>query len=414
MKKTFTNILSFLGLWILTATISFSGTSLVTIQTQGHGANRELAINAALKNAIMQVNGTEIKAITTQVSSKGGIDIKEGKRKKSIKFEFENSTNAQLKSEGLIDSYEVLDVMSSGSEWKAKVLARVAKYELEKSSERKKVALFPVENRAQKGKAGRKLALELQNAIEGHIVQTRKFAVLSRGDIDKVLNEQNFIGSDGIHKSEKAKLGNLLGGDVVLIVTIDKAYYRVTKKYSEIYATPRTIVSGELTINMKVISSVTGEIKFSNTFTSSINRKNRNMTDMVNEVALSSVKDLVKRIYPAMVIKVSKGNVYLNTGGKAVKKGDIFTLYDQGEELVDPYTGEMIGAVEEAIGKIKISKVRPKFSIAKVIEGEGIQKGMIARPSEITKASKPKKHHKRANTSGIKTKNGGGVILPFD
>ena len=73
--------------------------------------------------------------------------------------------------------------------------------------------------------------------------------------------------------------------------------------------------------------------------------------------------------------------VYLNMGGEKIARGQRFSVYSLGEELIDPYTGESLGAEEEEIGVIEIVDVKPKFSTARMIDGDFsyVREGQICR-----------------------------------
>jgi hypothetical protein len=54
-------------------------------------------------------------------------------------------------------------------------------------------------------------------------------------------------------------------------------------------------------------------------------------------------------------------------------------IYQRGEELIDPKTGEFIGYQISKIGRVQISRIEEKFSIAQVITGSGGGKGDIVK-----------------------------------
>ena len=65
-------------------------------------------------------------------------------------------------------------------------------------------------------------------------------------------------------------------------------------------------------------------------------------------------------------------------------------VIELGEGFMDPDTGEMLGQDETYIGAIKITEVKSKFSIGKILEGD-IERGAIA--SKMSKSE-----GKKANT----------------
>ena len=70
----------------------------------------------------------------------------------------------------------------------------------------------------------------------------------------------------------------------------------------------------------------------------------------------------------------------INRGeGGGVAEGDLFNVFAQGAELKDPDTGEVLGREEVKVGKVKISQVNPKTSLAEIVEDTGIDKGAVLR-----------------------------------
>jgi hypothetical protein len=61
--------------------------------------------------------------------------------------------------------------------------------------------------------------------------------------------------------------------------------------------------------------------------------------------------------------------------------GDVLNVYALGEELTDPDTKESLGREEVKVGKVKITQVNPKTSMADILDDTGIDKGAILRKS---------------------------------
>ena len=67
------------------------------------------------------------------------------------------------------------------------------------------------------------------------------------------------------------------------------------------------------------------------------------------------------------IIKRENELVYVNSGNNSgVKLGDSFTVYSKGEDLIDPDTGLALGAQEKEIGRITVTEVKDKYSIARI------------------------------------------------
>lgn len=402
-----------LGLMIISLSVT-AGVIEVNQRAEGFGATKEMALRDALTKAIGQATGIEISTNSAMITQVISAEIRvDGKQTDSSTLGFSQSDESRSKVDGTIKNYQLIGYSrDDDGMYIAKVSATVYTYEQDASSQRKKIALLPVENNFSNSSAGRKLAMKVGQDIEAELVQTRRFAVLSRTDVDKVMGEQRFISGDGVHKSERAKLGNLLGGDVLLSVTIEKGYISTKEKVIKLTGQVKRTTSGELKINAKVISAVTGEVKLSETYSNTYGGRLGNLDAMSKDIAAKAVKDLTNRIYPPLVISVKGNSIVLNIGGKGVRKGALYTVYSQGESLVDPYTGESLGSVEEEMGTIKLTRVESKFSVGQVVSGGEFAPGMVARFKSSMKpsansSSEPSKPAEPAKPEG-------GVKLPFD
>ena len=100
--------------------------------------------------------------------------------------------------------------------------------------------------------------------------------------------------------------------------------------------------------------------------------------------------DILAGIYPIKVASVNGNNVMLNRGkGAGIATGQVYTVFNQGQTVTDPDTGEVLGTSEEEVGTIKITAANPKFSSGKIITGAGqVATGAICRKKDVqTKAA---------------------------
>ena len=80
------------------------------------------------------------------------------------------------------------------------------------------------------------------------------------------------------------------------------------------------------------------------------------------------------------IIKIDGSKVFINLGSRnGVNTGDSFTVYRMGEALIDPDTGEELGASETRIGSLKVTSVDEKYSICSVESGSGFKSGDVVK-----------------------------------
>jgi hypothetical protein len=78
------------------------------------------------------------------------------------------------------------------------------------------------------------------------------------------------------------------------------------------------------------------------------------------------------------VIKVEGNKVWINLGSNAgIKIGDEFGVFRKGEELIDPDTGQSLGADEEKVGIVVVTEVKTKYSVATIRTGKVLAKDYL-------------------------------------
>lgn len=90
-------------------------------------------------------------------------------------------------------------------------------------------------------------------------------------------------------------------------------------------------------------------------------------------VEISGLKDFFSR--QGYVVEKTDGKVFLDLGKGKVSVGEVFKVFKEGKEIVHPVTGEVLGKVEEEVGRVKVSEVKDKFSIAEILDDKGISRG---------------------------------------
>jgi len=149
-----------------------------------------------------------------------------------------------------------------------------------------------------------------------------------------------------------------------------------------------------LEVNAQIIDTSTGGIKTTFYLKSSFATKKQvvngkggapnsiHFTKMAKKIAAQMTDQLVDAVFPMRVLNVQGKQVWINRGKDgALKKGDVLKVFRPGIELIDPDTGESLGSAETEVGKIKVTRANPKFTMAEVHKDtvEPIEKGDIVR-----------------------------------
>ena len=103
----------------------------------------------------------------------------------------------------------------------------------------------------------------------------------------------------------------------------------------------------------------------------------------IDEAVDFLVQQLERIPWEGTVILVKDNKVYFNRGSReGVAQGQSFVV-GKSEVLRDPNTGEVLDVSMDKAGKLVVEQVREKLSIARIVEGSGIEKGMtVAAPGD--------------------------------
>ena len=233
--------------------------------------------------------------------------------------------------------------------------------------------------------------------METSLTATRKFEVLTRqkSKLEAIRDEQKFAKSD-FAKGNAAEEGKIENANYLIIPTIqDFKFYRSSKPVPNISNKYIRKDSGMIEVNAQVIDTESGQVKTTFYLKSSFATKDAvvntkggvpssvHFTRMAKKVASQMADQLVDTVFPMLVLNTEGEHVWINRGKDGgLKVGEILKVYKPGKELIDPYTKKKLGTAESFIGKVKVVRVNPKFTIATIITKglkESVDVGYIVR-----------------------------------
>ena len=215
------------------------------------------------------------------------------------------------------------------------------------------------------------------HALNSAFTDTRKFSVLDRKEKDVYLLEKELLQSEDVPTIEMSKLGNVKGTDYIFTATIKDL--SITDQKFDIKITKENVHNrrANVVIDYKIIIFATRQIKVSSSISVSLTNKEINgstcesiLSKLLDKAAREIVKLCMDNIYPALVLKIERGNIFINLGKGSIEQGAEYTVYEVNEMMMDQYTGEPLGMDEFEIATIKIVDVKPKYSVATILTGD--------------------------------------------
>ena len=258
---------------------------------------------------------------------------------------------------------------------------------------------------------GQQVGHGMADMLTTALVKSGNYRVFERQEIDRVLQEQA-LGQSGVVTPESAaKAGKMLGAEIAVVGAVTEFGH---KKQSTGGALKRIGVgaavskqSATVGVDVRIVNISTGEIlKAENvrkenaksglsldTREGSFDNQAQFDESVVGKATRAAIEEIVKLLdeqtggnapWEAKVVMMKDGQVIINAGSETeVKVGERFAVYRGGEEMVDPDTGESLGAEETKVGEIEVVNNnfggKGKASSCKIVSGSDFQKGDLVR-----------------------------------
>ncbi len=345
----------------------FARVETVEVNAEGVGITLRDAVMDGLKSAVSMVNGVEVSAQTSFENISVSVEV-DNTETYAASSAFADTIVAATK--GVVESYELVSFNldpALGNNYVAQLAVKVAKYKHSKQVKRLRlsVAELSVDDAVTDQGSARQTAQDIRNSVVDYLTQTRRFAMLDRSNLTETQAELNYIATSGMATAELARLGNKVGIDYLVLITLRDLKSLVIQKKMKTnnLIRERRKVSGELII--RVLDVATSQIKFSDTINIETDKDYRALGE---EGGLFVGQVIQNAIYPARIVAVEGNIVTVGQGGRTMRRGEVYDLVRLGERLIDPYTKESIGFRETLVGFVEIERVLPKQSIGRIVE----------------------------------------------
>lgn len=208
--------------------------------------------------------------------------------------------------------------------------------------ERLSLAVLPFESKG----IGKELGqIDLFDKLVAAFVNTRRFKVFERAELQKILEEQQLGASGVIDISTAARFGRGIGVDAVVVGSFTEAGNSASIDARLIDTETTAIISAK-----DAFSNSTGLSSLSN---------------MITEMATKVTEDLP--IVYGYVIRVDGSKVMIDMGySRGIKKGMKCHVYREGAPLVHPVTGEIISKTITEVCEIQITELFDVYSVAEI------------------------------------------------
>ena len=247
----------------------------------------------------------------------------------------------------------------------------------------------------------------MADMLTTELVKSGEYIVIERQELDKLIAEQKLGATGAVTPQSAAEIGKLLGVELAVVGSVTEFGYKDNSTGGRLKGLGVGVRTQSATVGLdcRLVNTTTGEIiaadnvrKEESTKGLKLNAHGVSFNDqksfdesLVGKAARDAVEDLVGMVnnnmpniaWQAKVVMEKNGVVYINVGSEhGVSSGDVFMIYQKGEELIDPDTGLSLGSVDKKIGEIKVTNSsvgNGKASQCSIVSGSGFNKGDFVR-----------------------------------
>jgi curli biogenesis system outer membrane secretion channel CsgG len=249
-----------------------------------------------------------------------------------------------------------------------------------------------------------------QDMLVTELVKSGKYRVIEREQLAAIMKEKGLSLSGDIDPRTAVKFGKMLGveyliaGAVTQLGTTDRGASVPGGLLRGLPSVNVRSQKAEAAVDARAFSTTTGEIVWADSAkdetsdasvfvagagggASDHGKVDKILRPVVQKLAVSFGKADVKSSgmgghgdasgIVGKIANVDGGTLYINAGSEGgVKEGDEFTVYRVGKQIKDPDTGEVLGADETKVGRVKVTAVKgPRLSTAAAVSGSGFKAG---------------------------------------
>ena len=382
MKKTFFSILAACGLASF-AQIQQSN-SIQTVVGSGRNSDYRTAVYEALVQAASQVQGVSLQDARDAFLD-STMQLKKTKSDNSDVSELRESLKQTVsaKTKGRVLSYRVMaeKYMTEMGLWFIELEAKVpGQYTVGLPPDnRRRMVVMPFRSLTDKVNVfGQTLQMgttceTIADKLNENLTQTRRFTMLDRAFNAETSAELSRLNLENASAADLGRFQQLLVTDYMVIGTV-KMYPSPAPSYNQWTGVTSANDGPFLEVSYRVILVPTSQLKWAGTIIVPYSACRGDSVDTALASGMSVAAqevghDIINNIYPMRVTGKTTYELVLNQGGVNVREGAVYDVFRQGEIIVDVTSGEPLGAPEEKIATIQVTRSDPKMSYAVVAEG---------------------------------------------
>ncbi|MEZ5419512.1 MAG: CsgG/HfaB family protein [Vicinamibacterales bacterium] len=255
-----------------------------------------------------------------------------------------------------------------------------------------RVAVMNFENNSTWAYWGNNLGSAAADELATQLVQSGKYTVIERRELDNILREQNLGASGAVTAATAAKVGKLLG--VQLMLTGSITSFSIKRTSVGLRGIGGTYSNAESKVDVRLVNVETGEVLVAATGqgnkrmgggyfkgvraeqTFDQGAAQEALRPAVEQVVVklteqsSSLQSLTPAAPEGQIVSARNGSFYINRGANAgVKVGQKFNVHHVVDEIKDA-DGKLLDRVIEQTGVLEVTQVLSQSAVCKLVSGK--------------------------------------------
>ena len=209
----------------------------------------------------------------------------------------------------------------------------------------------------------------LHDRIVGNVVSSRKYEVVERENLATIQKELKLVDS-GLTEGAAPESNKLKAAGYCIYGKIIQC--RNYKTEVDVGGFKVNSLTGIFELQLRIANIENGRVLAAKTI-KQIQRKNLSNavattkeleTEVMTEIYSSAAKEVVTALndvaFPVYVLSANRRFVTGNITAEQVVEGEVWEVFELGDELKDPQSGETLGYDEDLIAKVRVSRPGPK------------------------------------------------------
>ena len=260
------------------------------------------------------------------------------------------------------------------------------------STEKVRVAVMNFENNSTWSYWGDNLGRAAADELVTQLFGTGSFSIIERAQLEALLAEQDLGASGAVDSSTAAKIGQLLG--VQLILTGSITQFSIERTSGGFRSLGASVSRAESMLDVRLVNTTTGEIMlaesgegrktFGGGFFRGAGIEREFDAGIAQEALRPAIEQVTEKIAaqaarfaslkpvvpPAQIVGARDGSIYINQGENyGVQVGQRFEVVRVVDEIKDA-NGVVLDRITDTVGVLEVTRVLSQSAICSVVEGE--------------------------------------------